>query len=170
MISTATTNDVPALITLVNSSYRGEASKKGWMTEADLLDGIRTDETALHEILLKPGPVILKYSDEAGALHGCVYLEKQKNQLYLGMLTVAPPLQNSGIGKKLLAAAERHAQENGCIAIVMSVISMRQELISWYERHGYRQTGATKPFPMHDPRFGLPKQQLEFLILEKQLS
>jgi ribosomal protein S18 acetylase RimI-like enzyme len=85
------------------------------------------------------------------------------------MLTVAPHLQNSGIGKQLLAAAESYARTHQCSFIVMSVISVRSELIQWYERHGYRKTGETKPFPMHDQRFGIPKQHLEFLILEKKL-
>jgi len=86
------------------------------------------------------------------------------------MLTVAPHLQNSGIGKQLLYAAEAYAQELQCTAVVMSVIYVRHELINWYERHGYKKTGATKPFLHTDPRFGIPKQPLEFLILEKTVS
>lgn len=162
--------DAAALDRLVNSAYRGERSKQGWTTEADLLDGIRTDEASLTEMLLKHDAAILKYVNEAGELHGCVYLEKQGDKMYLGMLTVAPQLQNGGIGKQLLQAAEMYAQKHGATAVVMSVISVRHELIRWYERHGYQQTGATKPFPMQDPRFGMPKQELEFLIMEKPLT
>lgn len=134
-----------------------------------MLDGIRTDEEAIKDSIEKENAAILKYENEQGALHGCVYLEKQVDQLYLGMLTVAPQLQGSGIGKQLLQASEAHAREQHCTAIIMSVISIRQELIQWYERHGYWQTGNTKPFPMNDPRFGIPKQHLEFLVLEKRL-
>lgn len=170
MISTATTNDVPALVRLVNSAYRGESSKQGWTTEADLLGGIRTDEETLTDLMKKPGAVFLKYENDNDVLQGCVYLEKQGAQLYLGMLTVAPQLQNGGIGKQLLQAAEVYGHEQNCTSVVMSVISVRAELIQWYERRGYHKTGATKPFPHEDPRFGLPKQRLEFLILEKPLA
>jgi ribosomal protein S18 acetylase RimI-like enzyme len=168
MISKATITDAAALTRLVNSGYRGEVSKQGWTTEADLLGGIRTDEAAINDMIRKPGSVILKY-ESGGELRGCVNLEKQNEKLYLGMLTVAPHLQNNGLGKLLLRAAEAYARDQQCTAIVMSVISVRHELIRWYERHGYRQTGASKSFPMDDQRFGIPKQHLEFLILEKQL-
>jgi GNAT superfamily N-acetyltransferase len=82
------------------------------------------------------------------------------------MLTVNPELQGWGIGKRLLSAAEAHARQVGCIAITMTVISVRSELIAWYERHGYRATGETEPFPT-DPAFGLPKQPLHFIVMEK---
>lgn len=169
MISKATVTDAPALTTLINCAYRGESSKQGWTTEADLLDGQRTDVAAVTDLLAKPDATLLKYENSHGVLQGCVYLEKRSNEMYLGMLTVAPHLQNSGIGKKLLQGAEAYACEQGCTTVVMSVISVRDELIAWYERHGYHKTGATKPFPHTDPRFGIPKQPLEFLILEKAL-
>jgi ribosomal protein S18 acetylase RimI-like enzyme len=86
------------------------------------------------------------------------------------MLTVSPALQNSGIGKQLLQAAEAYARTQQCTSVVMSVISVRHELIQWYERHGYKKTGATKPFPADDRRFGIPKQFLEFSIMEKPLQ
>lgn len=169
MISKATHMDAAALATLINSAYRGEGSKRGWTTEAGLLEGIRTDEESITELIAKPKAVMLKYENATAELTGCVYLEMQDQNLYLGMLTVAPQLQNSGIGKQLLAAAEVHAREQNCTSVVMSVISVRTELIRWYERHGYVKTGAAKPFPATDPRFGIPKQPLEFLILEKAL-
>jgi ribosomal protein S18 acetylase RimI-like enzyme len=85
------------------------------------------------------------------------------------MLTVAPDIQANGIGKKLLQAAEEYAETQDCIAITITVISLRKELIKWYERRGYKDTGARKPFPSNDPRFGLPKQELEFIVMEKDL-
>jgi ribosomal protein S18 acetylase RimI-like enzyme len=112
--------------------------------------------------------VILKCTDEENTLLGCVFLEQQGQQLYLGMLTVQPSIQTKGIGKRLLHAAEAYAHEHDCNAIVMTVISVRHELIAWYERHGYRPTGDKKPFP-NDPRFGIPKQPLEFIVLYKPL-
>ena len=166
MVTLANENDIPALNILVNSAYRGEQSKQGWTTEADLLGGIRTDEEGLMELMQQPGSFFLKYEEENKIL-GCVYLKQEKNKLYLGMLTVSPQLQNKGIGKILLAAAEAEARKRNCIAVFMSVISIRTELINWYKRHGYTDTGIVKPFPENDPRFGIPKTKLEFIILEK---
>jgi ribosomal protein S18 acetylase RimI-like enzyme len=167
-ISPATEADIPALDKLVNSAYRGESSKKGWTTEADLLGGIRTNETNLRAMLQHVNATILKY-EEAGQLVGCVYLEQKGDDLYLGMLTVSPTAQANGIGKQLMAAAEQRANDLHCRAVTMTVITVRHELIAWYERRGYRATGETKPFP-NDPNFGLPKQPLEFIVMEKALA
>jgi ribosomal protein S18 acetylase RimI-like enzyme len=168
VISTATINDILSLIKLVNSAYRGEQSKKGWTTEANLIQGDkRIDADSLTEMMAKDGAVILLYKQQ-DELQGCVYLEKQAAKLYLGMLCVDPEIQGGGIGKKLLAAAEEHALKINRNAIIMSVITQRHELISWYERHGYEQTNERKPFP-DDGRFGKPVEPLEFIILEKKL-
>jgi ribosomal protein S18 acetylase RimI-like enzyme len=167
-ITPATEQDVLTLNILVNSAYRGESSKKGWTTEADLLDGLRTNETSLRTMLQNPAITILKY-EEDGQLLGCVSLENKGSDLYLGMLTVSPDAQTNGIGKQLLAAAEARAKAQHCRAITMTVITVRHELIAWYERRGYQPTGDKQPFP-DDPRFGLPKQPLEFIVMEKVLQ
>lgn len=168
MITKATKEDVPQLVQLVNSAYRGESSKKGWTTEADLLGGTRTDEEAMTEMVTRPDAVVLKYIDNDETI-GCVYLKDQRPKLYLGMLTVKPDLQAQGIGKKLLFAAEDHARQNGFQVVVMTVISVRHELIAWYQKRGYQLTGKKKPFPSDDPRFGIPRQKLEFVVLEKAM-
>ncbi len=169
-VSIATGTDIPELVILINSAYRGESSKKGWTTEADLLDGQRTDIESLGMLLNKPGSVLLKYVNAENKISACVNLQQQERKLYLGMLTVSPTLQGSGIGKKLLAASEQYARENNFEAIRMTVISLRLELIAWYERHGYNRTGETQPFPTGDPKFGIPKQFLEFVVLEKNIK
>ena len=128
-IMPADQKDLKNLNVLINSAYRGDTSKKGWTTEADLLDGLRTDETALGEIINENNSVILKCVDTDSLLIGCVYLQKQDHKLYLGMLTVSPLHQNKGIGKKLLNAAEKYAKNKNCSSNVMTVISVRQELI-----------------------------------------
>jgi ribosomal protein S18 acetylase RimI-like enzyme len=169
-ISYATSQDIPALEKLVNSGYRGKSSRKGWTTEADLLQGeVRTDVASLAAMLADDTAVILKHTDTTGDITGCVYLQKQQRGLYLGMLTVSPELQGGGLGKKLLAAAGEYAIQHQCRSIFMSVISVRYELIAWYERHGYLKTGETKPFP-DDNRYGKPTQPLEFIILEKIMT
>lgn len=169
MTTIATEKDIAALNVLVNSAYRGESSKQGWTTEADLLGGIRTDNEALEEMIGSNDACFLKY-EEDGKLLGCVYLKKENKKLYLGMLTVAPQLQNKGIGKILLKASEDEARKRNCTAIFMTVISQRTELINWYKKHGYVDTGEKKPFPENDPRFGIPKTKLEFIVMEKKLQ
>ena len=168
-VEQATIQDIPELVTLVNSAYRGDASKKGWTTEADLLLGeLRTDAASLEHIFSNEDDVILKYTTDEGLIAGCVYLQKQGEKLYLGMLSVNPLLQAGGIGKQLLMAAELHAKQTGCHTITMTVISAREELIAWYMRRGYLLTGLNKPFPV-DEKFGVPTQELLFEVLEKQI-
>ena len=168
-IITATINDIPALVTLMNSAFRGEVSKQGWTTEADLLLGDkRTDEATVTKLMQTPGATFLKFVNEKSELAGCVFLQVKGNKLYLGMLTVSPTMQARGIGKQLMNAAAEYARQQHCSAIFMNVISLRPELIAWYERQGYYKTGETAPFP-NDNRFGTPTQVLEFLIMAKQL-
>ena len=168
-ILTAVTEDIHDLVRLVNSAYRGDISKKGWTTEANLLKGeLRTDEATLNKIINSPEARFLKYVNEKKEIQGCVFLQKKENRLYLGMLSVSPLIQAKGIGKQLMAAAEIFAKEQACDSIFMKVISIRHELIAWYERQGYSNSGKTEPFPV-DNRFGIPTQPLEFIILEKTI-
>jgi ribosomal protein S18 acetylase RimI-like enzyme len=166
MITEATTKDISELNTLINSAYRGESSKKGWTTEANLLEGVRTTELELNETILNTKNTILKFTKN-NQIVGCVLLIEKELQLYLGMLTVSPNLQNSGIGKKLLQQAEIHASKLGLPKIVMTVISVREELISWYKRNGYLDTGIREPFPVSDVHISISEQPLEFIVLEK---
>ncbi len=166
----STPSDIPQLLPLINSAFRGDSARQGWSHEADLLQGTqRTDEATLRALMQIADAVLLKYCNKAGDIEGCVFLRKKERGLYLGMLTVAPRLQGSGIGKKLLAAAEVYAREQGIQYIYMTVFSVREELIAWYERHGYRRTGRTKPYEVN-PEFGIPTRPLVFVILEKELG
>jgi ribosomal protein S18 acetylase RimI-like enzyme len=165
----ATLDDVYALDVLVNSAYRGESGKQGWTTEADLIEGTRTDVNGLIEILKKSGTTILKYVENDKIL-ACVELAREEDKLYLGMLTVSPLLQGKGIGKELLYAAEQEALKQNCSTVFMQVISVRKELIDWYLRHGYVDTKKRKPFVTTHPRLGQPRQQLEFVVLEKKIK
>ncbi|MFH6963618.1 GNAT family N-acetyltransferase [Flavobacterium plurextorum] len=168
MITKAALQDIPALVTLINSAYRGETSKKGWTTEAHLLEGKRTDEEEMTEILQDPKNTILKFT-ENDKIIGSVLLVEKGHQLYLGMLTVSPELQNSGIGKKLLAEAEIHAKTLGLSSIIMTVISVREELIAWYKRHGYVDTGEREAFPESGIHVTVSTVPLEFFCLEKKI-
>lgn len=168
MITKATLQDIPALNTLINSAYRGESSKKGWTTEAHLLEGKRTTEEELTAIFLDPKNTFLKYT-ENDKIIGSVLLIEKEHQLYVGMLTVSPELQNSGIGKKMLAEAEVHAKTLGLSTLSMTVVSVRSELIAWYNRHGYVDTGEREPFPASDIHINVSDKPLEFIHLEKKI-
>lgn len=169
-IELASLKDVPALVSLINSAYRGEKSKKGWTTEAFLIEGeVRIDEDSLKDIIENPEANMVIYKNQDAAIEGSVYLHKKGAKLYLGMLSVNPELQAKGIGKKLLKFAEKYAVEKKCIAIFMNVISLRSELIAWYERQGYVYLNERSPFPS-DKRFGLATMPLEFIILEKKIT
>jgi len=168
MITKATIEDIPALTILINSAYRGETSKKGWTTEAHLLEGKRTDEPEMTEIFLDPKNTILKFT-ENDKIIGSVLLVEKEHQLYLGMLTVSPELQNSGIGKKLLSEAEIHAKSLGLLSIIMTVISVREELVAWYKRHGYVDTGKREAFPESEIHTTVSAEPLEFIYLEKSI-
>jgi len=168
MITKATLEDIPALTFLINSAYRGETSKKGWTTEAHLLEGKRTDVPEMTEIFRNPKNTILKYTENNQIIASVLLVEKE-HQLYLGMLTVSPELQNSGIGKKMLAEAENQAKALGLSSIIMTVISVREELIAWYKRHGYVDTGEREAFCESDIHIPISDEPLEFVFLEKTI-
>lgn len=165
----AASTDAELLDALVNSAYRGESSKQGWTTEADLLDGTRTNRADIENLIAKKGSMILLCAEGAEII-GCVHLELSGMECQLGMLVVKPGLQSRGIGKQLMLAAEVAARDAwGVRTITMSVISVRHELIAFYERRGYRRTGRKKPF-VADDTHGFPKSQpIEFEVLEKIL-
>lgn len=165
----ATVADIPVIKDLLNNAYRGEGSKQGWTTEADLITGdTRTDEAMLQKVMEQTGSVFLICKDDHQRLTGCVNLQAHDDKLYLGMFSVLPQLQGGGIGKQLLQAAEEYARNQQKKAIYMSVITLRTELVNWYIRHGYADTGERKPF-IEDGLTGKHLQPLEFMILEKSM-
>jgi len=169
MITKATPADVSLLNKLINSAYRGASSKKGWTTEANILEGLRTTEAELKVTMADAKNTILKFTDDDQII-GCVLLIEKPQKLYLGMLTVLPELQNSGIGKQLLQEAEKQALDLELPKIVMTVISVRTELIAWYQRHGYMDTGERDPFPSSDVHISIAERPLEFMVLEKKIA
>jgi ribosomal protein S18 acetylase RimI-like enzyme len=168
----AAERDVPAIVGLIESAYRGEASRAGWTTEEHLLGGQRTDRGAVMSVVRAPGSAML-LAEADGTLAGCCQLERRAGgEAYFGMFSVPPGHQGRGWGGEILAEAERLARDEwGARSMVMSVLAQRPELISWYERRGYRRTGETRPFPYGNARFGIPKRpDLNFVTLAKPLS
>lgn len=167
--------DTDALVALIESAYRGDASRAGWTTEADFLDGQRTDPDEIGGLIARVDACFVLV-EEGGRLLACCLIEQQPDgdalDCYFGMFSVRPDMQGVGLGGALLAEAERIAREQWhCRAMRMSVIDLRDELIAWYERRGYLRTGQHKPFPYGDERFGIPKRDdLRFEWLVKPLQ
>jgi len=166
----ATLADRDEVVTLVESAYRGEVSRAGWTTEADLLGGQRTDIEEVSGILSEASSRLL-LATEGVNIQGCVLLRRESEAVYIGMLAVRPGLQAKGLGKQLLAEAEACGRREFDAKLArMTVIAQRHELIAWYERRGYQKTGHIEPFPYGSPRFGLPKREdLMFVVLAKAL-
>lgn len=166
--------DVAELVRLVESAYRGEGSKQGWTTEAELLDGQRTDADGVSALLVAPASaIIVAFDDQApSSLLACAHIQMHDDGCHFGMFAVNPTLQRGGIGKLLLAECERFAaREFAAEQMVMWVIWTRTELIAFYERRGYSRTGEQAAFPYGDPRFGLPKRDdLHFVVFSKALA
>ncbi len=157
---------------LVNSCYRGDLSKKGWTTEADILGGQRTDREKIQEIISKANSQIEVAFNEAGELIACVEMKRESSEVaYFGMLAVSPLGQGHGAERQMLERVEEVARSWGCKILRATVIHVREELIQYYERRGFRRTGKTEPFPYDDPRFGIPKVQgLSFIEIAKNLN
>jgi ribosomal protein S18 acetylase RimI-like enzyme len=161
--------DADAVVALVNSGYRGEGSKQGWTTEADLLDGTRTDVVEVRRFVEAPNAVIL-LCERGEELVGSMLLERQQGKAYLGMFVVKPTRQGHGIGKEFIAYAEQFARDEWRVAAIkMSVITVRRELIAYYERRGYRRTGVFEPFPIEGSGSTYRGEPLKLEVLEKTL-
>ena len=167
----ATVDDLDPVVTLIQSAYRGDSSRAGWTTEAHLLDGQRTDPEGVRDVIVSPtGRILL--AERLGAIVACCQLERRGDAAYFGMFAVPPRLQGAGLGKAVLAHAERTAIETWAVdTMQLTVITARDDLIAWYERRGYRRTGELSAFPYGDERFGIPRRDdLQFELLVKPLA
>jgi ribosomal protein S18 acetylase RimI-like enzyme len=169
----ATLSDCDSLVALVNNGYRGEIGRQGWTNENDLVDGHRTNTDAMNEMINNSDSIILvvfNKSDEF--LIGCVYLQHKSDikTAYLGMLTVRPDLQGRGYGKLILSLAENYARDQWNVDYIeITVVLQRTELLEFYSRRGYYETGTRQPFPPDE--FGRPKRNdLQFCTLQKTLK
>lgn len=159
----ARVDDLPALAALVNRAYRGDSARLGWTHEADLLDGTRVDESLLAEQLMLPS-ISLVIARQEGVMVGAYQFEdKGDGSAYLGMVTVEPSVQKSGLGKELLADAIARAKHIKANSLLLTVIEGRDELVDYYQRRGFLLTNDRTPFDTTDSRYGIPKRKLTML-------
>lgn len=169
-VRSAVLADVPSLQALIHSAYRGDSSRAGWTHEADYLDGNRIDEDMIRADIDNPASTVMVVEDHDGLLGTCVVIDHGDGRFYFGTFAVRPTAQGKGVGDALLAHAETFARSRGAAVMEMTVVSRRTELIAWYVRRGYTDTGETRPFPYGDERFGVPRvDDLEFTVLRKPL-
>lgn len=170
VFSFATISHAKAIADLVNSAYRGDSSKSGWTTEADFLDGQRTDENEIKEKISAQNSYIVIAHHEHRLIGSCeLVVDQTASELYFGMFTIAPMMQNKGLGKEFLNYVEKLAHHWKLQRIKMTVITLRTELIEYYHRRGFKATHDVIPFPTED-RFGIPKvKNLEMVYLVKDI-
>jgi GNAT superfamily N-acetyltransferase len=172
MLRVIAEEEIPVVVRLMNEAYRGQGEVESWSTEVAFIQGDRTSEATLRsEIAEKPKGSMLVW-DHQGLIQGCVWVEPASSSIwYLGSLAVDPRLQKAGLGRRLLHGAEEWITEHGGTRVQMTVLNLRDTLLAWYDRRGYRATGEKKPFPYEDGRFGTPvRDDLEFLVLEKRIA
>lgn len=177
VVQPASLEDADEIALLVNQAYRGESSRQGWTTEADILEGLRTNAQEVRAIMQAPNSVILAARQSQGqalpnpqAIAGSVHIERDENEVSIGMFVIQPAMQGQGLGKQLLSAAEEYALRHWKIKkACMWVITQRTELIAFYERRGYVKTGIERAFPVN-PAMWQPKATgLKLARLEKEL-
>ena len=164
----ANESDASAISKLVNAAYRPGSGTSSWTHESELVAGERTNPTQVAEIISKPNSAVIVGINNSEII-ACVHIEKEGSSCHIGMLAVNPMLQGSGAGKQILAQAEKHAIEVfNSEKFVIIVVSSRGELISFYMRRGYQNTGTVIDYPL-SAGAGIPKSSdLKVEVLEKR--
>ena len=168
-IRLADLGEAPQITALIERAYRGEESKTGWTSEADILTGTRTSVDEIAAIMRDPLARFL-VADADGGLAACALIRNEQGSGYFGMFAVRPDTQGAGLGRQMIEAAERHLRDLWRVPTVyMTVINLRQDLIAYYERRGYRRTGGRKPFPF-DIAPGATRTDFHLTVLRKTLA
>ena len=156
-IRNAELSDIPMIVTLVRNSYRGESSQRGWTTGSRWIEGLRTDEPQIKELLEKPKSILF-VGEEDATMRGCCHVEQRGEVGCFDMLAVDPEHQGGGFGRQLVSSAEAMARQWGLKGMQIKVLDRQPELMLWYGRQGYAKTGERMSYPA-DERFGRPSAQ-----------
>lgn len=174
VIRSAVLADAATIADLLNRAYRGESSRAGWTTEADLIDGLRTTPREITELIQQPNIALLvgEIAQELVATICCECIEVDGHyKAKLGMIAVKPTLQNQGLGKQMILAAEAQARSQWSVQrYCMAVVTVRDTLIAFYQRLGYQPTGLVQPFPYASDLWQVKVDGLQFEYFEKPVS
>jgi GNAT superfamily N-acetyltransferase len=169
-IRLAFVGEAAAIAALIEHAYRGEEARRSWTTEADFLTGPRSSLAEIKSLIADPKSRFVVAVEGDATLGPCALIRNEEGVGYFGMFGVRPDLQGAGLGREMLAAAEREVRALwDCPALMMTVISLRKELIAYYERRGYRVTGETKPFPF-DEHTSATRTDFHLVVLRKDFS
>jgi len=161
--------EAKAIAALIERAYRGDEALKSWTTEAHILTGPRTDLEEIKALLSDPKSRFV-VATEGDALAACALIRDEGGVGYFGMFAVRPDLQGAKLGRTMLDAAERYARDLWRVPqMYMTVINLREDLIAYYERRGYRRTGEQKPFPFADG-MGAARRDFHLAVLRKDLA
>jgi ribosomal protein S18 acetylase RimI-like enzyme len=165
-IRKASTEDATAITRLVNAAYRPELGAQGWTHESHIVSGERTNAVQVASALEKSTVLVGLYGTEIVA---CVQIERDGIDAYIGMLAVDPMRQATGLGKVMLSQAESYAETSlGAQRFALIVVKARTELVQFYLRRGYDDTGKSLPYPI-DSGVGTPRSDnLELIVLRKR--
>jgi uncharacterized protein (TIGR00290 family) len=167
----ATVADVPALVPLVRSAYRGPEARRGWTSDVGLVEGDRIDEEEMRGLILAPAGAVLVV-DEDGEIVACCFVEGRRHGCaHLGTFAVRPSRQAGGIGRRLLAEAERYlVRRFGARTLEIDVIELLAPLIAWYERQGFERTGEVRPFPVRPGHAEPVVEDLKMITMRATLA
>jgi len=153
--------DVSPLVALIERAYRGPETAGSWVSESHLLKGPRTSNAEISELIAQSDSRFL-IAERNGRILGCCLIQRLgttecssadigKGSAYFGMFAIDPTDHSTGLGKQILAEAERRVRDLWrSSSMVMTVINVREQLIEYYKRRGYTLTGATMPFPFSE--------------------
>lgn len=158
--------DVPRLALLIERAYRGPEAAKGWTNESEILTGPRSSPAEI-EGLIRDKDARFVTAFRAEKLVGCALIKREGNGAYFGMFAIDPDIQGGGLGKAMMTRCEEASQELwGATWMRLTVISLRDRLIGWYERRGYAQTGEHEAFPF-DTATGALRTDFDLTVLKK---
>jgi ribosomal protein S18 acetylase RimI-like enzyme len=162
--------DADTLAALIRSAYRGDTSRAGWTSEAHLVEGERISADQVRAMISQGGSLLLVAENNEGIVACCQLQDQGAGLAYFGTFAVSPQAQGAGLGRQVMAEAERQAVAAfAATRLEMTVLAQQDRLIAYYERRGFRRTGETRPFPA-DPRYARPlRDGLCFVVLEKAL-
>ncbi|WP_293766289.1 GNAT family N-acetyltransferase [uncultured Aquitalea sp.] len=167
----AALEDAQAIADLLNLAYRPPPGREGWTHESHLVAGQRASAEQVKSALQQTGSIMALKVTADGHLLACLHLQGDKESASIGMFAVDTAAQGQGLGREMLAWAEREAQARwSCRKTCMSVVAQRPELIAYYARRGYLPTGETAAFPW-EASVGSPLgTALSLCLLEKTLT